>query len=97
MSGTQGEPGQVYVGLVTIGPDGRTQDVKVIPGPSATGDQVLVWDEATGEPVWRSPSELGFSANPLLLDLPLIDADGFELTDENGVAVFVNLASDPDA
>lgn len=90
-------PGRVYVGLIHRGADGRFREVEIIPDPDASGDQVLVWDDARGEPVWRSPSELGFSPNPLILDLPLVDAEGFEVTDADGVSIFVNVASDPAA
>jgi hypothetical protein len=91
-SGADDAP-RFQIGTIIRAPDGRIIDIDILPDPDATRDQVLTWDSATQRPKWQDPLDLGFSPTPLILDLVLVDGAGFEIVDQFGVGILVNVPS----
>lgn len=86
---------RVYVATIVRGADGRFREVDILPDPDPVGgsreDWVMTFDAETRRPRWQLPSEAGFSAVPMILDVPLTDGDGFLLTDGDGAVLTGNV------
>ena len=95
MSGRNGgaEPDRVYVGVFKRGADGRFTDVELLPDPDTDVDQVLTWDAETQQARWVDPAALGFTPVPMVLDVPVVDGAGFELTEGDGTLITCNVPS----
>lgn len=79
---------QVYLAQVVRTADGRLREIRVIPDPPPGSDKEYVLVSAgAGDAEWKLPEDAGFSAVPMLMDVPLADMDGFLLEDDFGVLV----------
>lgn len=90
MSGSSNAP-RAYVATIVRGADGRFAEVDILPEPDIGTDQVLTWDAETQSLRWQSPEDLGFSAVPMILDVPIVDGSGAPVVEGPGNPITCNV------
>jgi hypothetical protein len=76
----------VYFAVGTPTEDGRIQDFRLIPPPGDAPNQILVWNNETKEPEWKTADELGLivGVSPFI---PLVTDTGAYLTTDTGARI----------
>lgn len=88
---SDGSTPQVQIATVYRDASGRLVAVDILPEPEGIEDKVLVWDASTQRPKWMDPADLGFTALPMILDVPVTDGSGAFITDGSGAVVLSNV------
>ena len=87
--------GELFVVIAEKGSDGRLRQVGVIPDPPQNSDRtyVLVYEGGETMARWMLPEDAGFSATPMIMNVPMTHPDGYLMTDGDGAILTTNVPS----